>query len=127
MDKTTIWHQALSTEGAIRLDSRFAEGVIYRGYKVLNNKGEVKILSTRDNYKEVRDYRVFFDHGFKRGTELLSGQHYATLINGVNASIKAEVNKKTNNKKYTMLKHLRKAYMARYVKLNLKPIQNVDC
>lgn len=116
-----IWQQARRNMALIRLDDDCTESVIYRGVKIVNDDGKIKIYSTESEfYKDIT--KVFLRRSFKEGVyDFLKGK-YLRQLNTVEESIKTEMNNQKNHKKFKYLQAKRSNLIEKYNEINSEKI-----
>ena len=118
-----LWEQASSDRKAACLSTNSEKAYIYRGVKIVNINGDIKLYNTRKlglSYKEITDeqYEIFFEHGFRKGVHEVMKHTYIEQIDKINNKIQGEVNTRNNKKHYESLKQRRESLLNKYSNLN---------
>ena len=119
----TLWEEAKNDRKAACLNSPSEQAYIYRGIKIVNTNGDIKIYNTRKlgmTYKEISDddYYLFLTHGFRKGVHEVMKHTYKEQIEKINSKIHGEVNNRNNKKHYEALKQRRESLLNKYSNLN---------
>ncbi|QDP56285.1 MAG: hypothetical protein GOVbin3009_52 [Prokaryotic dsDNA virus sp.] len=119
----TLWDDAVNDRKSVNLSSGNEEAYIYKGIKIVNTNGDIKIYNTRKlgmTYKEISDddYYLFLTHGFRKGVHEVMKHTYKEQIEKINSKIHGEVNNRNNKKHYEALKQRRESLLNKYSNLN---------
>ena len=114
--KHLIWEQAERDVLATRLDTPDSVSMIFKGVKIINQDGDIKILNTKkggDFYKEVTEqqYQNFFELGFRQGAYRVAIDNYMHSLSTLTYKIRDEISHRNNQKHYLALKVMRQNLM----------------
>lgn len=120
--ENSLWLQATKFRQATRLDTPTYKSMIFKGVKIVNADGDVKVLNTHlngDYYQEITDeqYAVFYSKGFEQGCYVVCQSHYRRLLNIIVLSIRDEMGSRNNQKHYQYLKKCRDNLMEKYTNI----------
>lgn len=124
--KLQVFNQAYNDRLGVRITTKDSVSVIYRGVKVENKDNNVRVLNMAlngDFYMEITDkqYKVFFEHGFRRGVYEVCMENYKRTLETLSQDIRKEVSKRNNVKHYDALKEYRNTIMNKISEvINLK-------
>ena len=114
-----IWEEAKRL--GVSLDTENYQAVIYRGIKVINFDGFIRIYSTEtDFYEDITD--TFNDETFKVFVNRNLKNKYLKKLDKIENLIKMEMNNYKNHKKFSYLKKMRNEYLKKYNEINTKEI-----
>jgi nitrogen regulatory protein PII-like uncharacterized protein len=124
--KQIIFEEAYNDILSVRVTTPVSTSLIYRGVKVENVEGNIRILNMNrggDFYKEVtpEQYEVFFKKGFRKGVYEVCLDNYKRALDMLSIKIRNEVSKRNNVKHYEALKEYRNTIMNKIsetIKLN---------
>ena len=114
--KEQIFNQAYNDRLGVKITTPDSVSVIYRGVKVQNNDGNVRVLNMSlngDFYMEITEeqYKVFFEKGFRQGVYEVCMANYKRTLDILSGDIRKEVSKRNNVKHYDALKEYRTTVM----------------
>ena len=114
--KLQVFEQAYNDRLGVRITTPESVSVLYRGVKVENKDGNVRILNMAlngDFYMEITDeqYKVFFKKGFRQGVYEVCMSNYKRTLDVLSKDIRKEVSKRNNVKHYDALKEYRTTIM----------------
>ena len=114
--KQQIWEQAEKDVLATRLVTPDSTSMIFKGVKIINQDGDIKILNTKkggDFYKEVTEqqYEEFFELGFRQGAYRVAIANYMHSLSILTYKIRDEIGHRNNQKHYLALKTMRQNLM----------------
>ena len=114
--KQQIWEQAEKDVLATRLVTPDSTSMIFKGVKIINQDGDIKILNTKqggDFYKEVTEqqYEEFFELGFRQGSYRVAIANYMHSLSILTYKIRDEIGHRNNQKHYLALKTMRQNLM----------------
>lgn len=120
--KNEIWNQASWLHKSTRLDTPYSKSRIFKGIKIENTDGYIKILNTKlngDFYQEISDeeYEMFYELGFERGCYEMCLNNYKESLNVIIRSIRDEIGNRNNQKHYQYLKTMRVNLMDKYTNI----------
>lgn len=120
--KELIWSQATKFHPATRLNTPQYKSMIFKGIKIENTDGDIKILNTKlngDFYQEVSEaeYEVFYSVGFEKGCYEVCLSNYRRSLNTIIRSIRDEIGNRNNQKHYQYLKTMRVNLMDKYTNI----------
>lgn len=121
--KQRIFEEAYNDGLSVRLTTPDSISLIYRGVKVENVDGNIRILNMHkggDFYKEVtpEQYEAFFEKGFRRGVYDVCLDNYKRALDMLSLKIRNEVSKRNNVKHYEALKEYRNTIMNKINEVN---------
>jgi hypothetical protein len=121
--KQRIFEEAYNDILSVRLTTPVSTSLIYRGVKVENVEGNIRILNMHrggDFYKEItpEQYSVFFDRGFRKGVYDVCLDNYKRALDMLSLKIRNEVSKRNNVKHYEALKEYRNTIMNKINEVN---------
>lgn len=118
--KTTlieVWKQARNKYFSVNLDTKDHQAVIYKGIKVVNDNGNIRIYSTEtDFYEDITDY--FNKDSFDIGVKEFLLKKYLIKLNEIEKYIQEELNNSKNHKRFSYLKSMREFYLNKYNEIN---------
>lgn len=111
-----IFEEAYNDRLGVRITTPDSVSVIYRGVKIQNNNGSIKIYNTAkggDFYKELtpEQYNVFIKKGFRQGVYEVCMGNYKDTLKMLSVKIRNEVASRNNQKHYNLLKEYRTTIM----------------
>jgi len=114
--KQQIWEQAEKDVLATRLVTPDSTSMIFKGVKIINQDGDIKIYNTKlsgDFYKEVTEqqYEEFFELGFRQGSYRVAIANYMHSLSILTYKIRDEIGHRNNQKHYLSLKTMRQNLM----------------
>lgn len=114
--KQQVWEQAERDVLATRLVTPDSTSMIFKGVKIINKDGDIKILNTKkggDFYKEVTEqqYQDFFKLGFRQGSYRVAIANYMHSLSILTYKIRDEIGHRNNQKHYLALKVMRQNLM----------------
>jgi len=117
--KNEIWRDATWFHKSTRLDTPYSKSRIFKGIKIENTDGDIKILNTKlngDFYQEVskEEYRMFYRLGFEQGCYEMCLANYRMSLNTIIRNIRDEIGSRNNQKHYQYLKTMRVNLMEKY-------------
>jgi len=116
-----IWNQARSDRRCVNLDTDHFNAVIYKGVKIINNRGDVKIYCTdTEFYTEITDN--FKSDDFFEGVQIHLREKYLKKMEDIERLIRLELNGNKNHKRFSYLKLMREFYINKYNENNSKEI-----
>jgi hypothetical protein len=116
-----IWNQARLDRRCVNLDTDHFNAVIYKGVKIINNRGDVKIYCTdTEFYTEITD--IFKSDDFFEGVQIYLRDKYLKKMEDIERLIRLELNGNKNHKKFSYLKSMREFYINKYNENNFKEI-----
>ncbi len=121
--KQRIFEEAYNDGLSVRLTTPDSISLIYRGVKVENVDGNIRILNMNrggDFYKEITpdQYNVFFEKGFRKGVYDVCLDNYKRALDMLSLKIRNEVSKRNNVKHYEALKEYRNTIMNKINEVN---------
>ena len=124
--KQRIFEEAYNDGLSVRLTTPVSTSLIYRGVKIENVEGNIRILNMNrggDFYREItpKQYEVFFEKGFRKGVYEVCLENYKRALDMLSLKIRNEVAKRNNVKHYEALKEYRNTIMNKIsetIKLN---------
>lgn len=121
--KQRIFEEAYNDGLSVRLTTPDSISLIYRGVKVENVDGNIRILNMNrggDFYKEItpEQYNVFFEKGFRKGVYDVCLDNYKRALDMLSLKIRNEVSKRNNVKHYEALKEYRNTIMNKINEVN---------
>lgn len=121
--KQRIFEEAYKDGLSVRLTTPDSISLIYRGVKVENVDGNIRILNMNrggDFYKEItpEQYNVFFEKGFRKGVYDVCLDNYKRALDMLSLKIRNEVSKRNNVKHYEALKEYRNTIMNKINEVN---------
>lgn len=121
--KQRIFEEAYNDGLSVRLTTPVSTSLIYRGVKVENVEGNIRILNMHkggDFYKEVtpEQYNAFFEKGFRKGVYDVCLDNYKRALDMLSLKIRNEVSKRNNVKHYEALKEYRNTIMSKINEVN---------
>ena len=121
--KQKIFDEAYDDILSVRLTTPSSISLIYRGVKVENVDGNIRVLNTHrggDFYREVtpEQYNVFFEKGFRNGVYEVCLDNYKRALDMLSVKIRNEVSKRNNVKHYESLKEYRNTIMSKINEVN---------
>ena len=121
--KQRIFEEAYNDGLSVRLTTPDSISLIYRGVKVENVDGNIRILNMNrggDFYKEItpEQYNVFFEKGFRKGVYDVCLDNYKMALDMLSLKIRNEVSKRNNVKHYEALKEYRNTIMNKINEVN---------
>lgn len=121
--KQRIFEEAYNDGLSVRLTTPDSISLIYRGIKVENIDGNIRILNMNrggDFYKEItpEQYNVFFEKGFRKGVYDVCLDNYKKALDMLSLKIRNEVSKRNNVKHYEALKEYRNTIMNKINEVN---------
>jgi hypothetical protein len=120
--KEEIFNQASTDPLATKLVTPYSVSYIYKGIKIENTDGDIKIYNTKiigDSYTEICDdqYQVFYDLGFRVGVYNVCIFNYNNSLNGIQSKIRLELTNRNNQKHYHSMKSHRVHIMNKYTEI----------
>ncbi len=117
--KEEIFNQASKDALATKLVTPYSVSYIYKGVKIENIDGDIKIYNTKitgDRYTEIFDhqYEVFYNFGFRVGVYNVCIFNYNASLNGLQSKIRVELTNRNNQKHYKSMKNHRMYIMNKY-------------
>lgn len=117
-----VWDQATRLHKATRLDTPQYKSMIFKGIKIENVEGNIRILNTKlngDFYQEVsqKEYDMFLSIGFEQGCYEMCLSNYRRSLNTIIRSIRDEIGNRNNQKHYQFLKAMRDNLMDKYTNI----------
>lgn len=114
--KEQIFNDAYNDRLGVRITTPDSVSVIYRGVKIQNKDGDIKIYNTAqggDFYREVKpeQYNVFINNGFRQGVYEVCMGNYKDTLKMLSVKIRNEVASRNNQKHYNSLKEYRNTIM----------------
>lgn len=121
--KQRIFEEAYNDGLSVRLTTPDSISLIYKGVKVENVDGNIRILNMNrggDFYKEItpEQYNVFFEKGFRKGVYDVCLDNYKRALDMLSLKIRNEVSKRNNVKHYEALKEYRNTIMNKINEVN---------
>jgi hypothetical protein len=121
--KQKIFEEAYNDILSVRVTTPVSTSLIYRGIKVENVEGNIRILNMNrggDFYREVtpEQYEVFFEKGFRKGVYDVCLDNYKRALDMLSLKIRNEVSKRNNVKHYESLKEYRNTIMNKINEVN---------
>ena len=121
--KQKIFDEAYDDILSVRLTTPSSISLIYRGVKVENVDGNIRVLNTHrggDFYREVtpEQYNIFFEKGFRNGVYEVCLDNYKRALDMLSVKIRNEVSKWNNVKHYESLKEYRNTIMSKINEVN---------
>jgi hypothetical protein len=121
--KQRIFDEAYNDEMIVRLTTPTSISLIFRGIKVENTDGDIRILNMNrggDFYKEItpEQYKVFFKKGFRGGVYDVCLDNYKRALDMLSVKIRNEVSSRNNVKHYEALKEYRNTIMNKINEVN---------
>jgi hypothetical protein len=121
--KQKIFEEAYNDILSVRVTTPVSTSLIYRGIKVENVEGNIRILNMNrggDFYREVtpEQYKVFFEKGFRKGVYDVCLDNYKRALDMLSLKIRNEVSKRNNVKHYESLKEYRNTIMNKINEVN---------
>jgi hypothetical protein len=121
--KQRIFEEAYNDILSVRVTTPVSTSLIYRGIKVENVEGNIRILNMNrggDFYREVtpEQYKVFFEKGFRKGVYDVCLDNYKRALDMLSLKIRNEVSKRNNVKHYEALKEYRNTIMNKINEVN---------
>jgi hypothetical protein len=121
--KQRIFEEAYNDGLSVRLTTPDSTSLIYRGVKIENVDGNIRILNMNrggDFYKEITpdQYNVFFEKGFRNGVYDVCLDNYKRALDMLSLKIRNEVSKRNNVKHYEALKEYRNTIMNKINEVN---------
>ena len=121
--KQKIFDEAYDDILSVRLTTPSSISLIYRGVKVENVDGNIRVLNTHrggDFYREVtpEQYNIFFEKGFRNGVYEVCLDNYKRALDMLSVKIRNEVSKRNNVKHYESLKEYRNTIMSKINEVN---------
>ena len=114
-----IWEESRSL--GVSLDTDDHQAVIYKGIKVVNTDGDIRLYSTEtDFYEDITS--TFNDETFKGFVNRHLKEKYLKKLDRIENLIKIEMNNYKNHKKFSYLKKRRNEYLKKYNEINTKEI-----
>ena len=126
--KQQIFEEAYNDGLSVRITTKDSVSLIFRGVKVENKDGNIRILNMGkggDFYREVtpEQYKVFTDKGFRQGVYDVCMENYKDTLKMLSVKIRNEVASRNNQKHYNLLKEYRTTIMNKVTEiLKLKQI-----
>lgn len=120
--RSRIWEQATRLHKATRLNTPQSMSMIFKGVKIENTDGDIKILNTKlngDFYQEVsgEEYKMFLVIGFEQGCYEVCLSNYRRSLNTIIRNIRDEIGNRNNQKHYQYLKTMRDNLMEKYTNI----------
>ena len=120
--KEEVFNQASIDALATKLVTPYSVSYIYKGVKIENTDGDIKIYNTKilgDAYTEVSEsqYEVFYNFGFRVGVYNVCIFNYNVSLNGIQSKIRIEVTNRNNQKHYQSMKSQRIYIMNKYTEI----------
>jgi len=120
--KNKIWRDAIWLHKATRLDTPQYKSMIFKGIKIQNTNGDIRIYNTKlngDFYQEITDeeYEMFYSQGFEQGCYKMCLDNYRMSLNTIIRSIRDEIGSRNNQKHYHYLKTMRVNLMDKYTNI----------
>lgn len=117
--KDKIWNDAKWFHKSTRLDTPQYKSMIFKGIKVENRDGDIRVLNTKlngDFYQEIseEEYDTFYRIGFEQGCYEMCLSNYKRSLNVIIRSIRDEIGNRNNQKHYQYLKSMRLNLMEKY-------------
>ena len=114
--KQQIFEEAYNDGLSVRITTKDSVSLIFRGVKVENKDGNIRILNMGkggDFYREVtpEQYKVFTDKGFRHGVYDVCMENYKDTLKTLSIKIRNEVASRNNQKHYNLLKEYRTTIM----------------
>ena len=114
--KQQIFEEAYNDGLSVRITTKDSVSLIFRGVKVENKDGNIRILNMGkggDFYREVtpEQYKVFTDKGFRHGVYDVCMENYKDTLKMLSVKIRNEVASRNNQKHYNLLKEYRTTIM----------------
>ena len=114
--KEQIFNDAYNDRLGVKITTPDSISVIYRGVKIQNNNGSIKIYNTAkggDFYREAtpEQYNVFIKNGFRQGVYEVCMENYKDTLKTLSVKIRNEVASRNNQKHYNLLKEYRTTIM----------------
>lgn len=121
--KQRIFDEAYNDGLSVRVTTPNSISLIYRGVKVENLDGNVRVLNMHrggDFYKEItpEQYKAFSEKGFRRGVYEVCLDNYKRALDMLSIKIRNEVSKRNNVKHYEALKEYRNTIMNKINEVN---------
>lgn len=120
--KQEIFNQAYNDRLGVRITTPDSVSVIYRGVKVENKDGKIRVLNMAlngDFYMEItkEQYKVFYNKGFREGVYNVCSANYKRTLDMLSKKIRNEVASRNNVKHYEALKEYRTTIMNKVTEL----------
>jgi hypothetical protein len=120
--KEEVFNQASIDALATKLVTPYSVSYIYKGVKIENTDGDIKIYNTKilgDAYTEVSEsqYEVFYNFGFRVGVYNVCIFNYNVSLNGIQSKIRIELTNRNNQKHYQSMKSQRIYIMNKYTEI----------
>lgn len=120
--KEEVFNQAINDPLATKLVTPYSVSYIYKGIKIENTGGNIKIYNTKiigDDYTEIFDnqYEVFYELGFRLGVYNICIFNYNNSLNGIQSKIRLELTNRNNQKHYHSMKSHRVYIMNKYTEI----------
>lgn len=120
--KEEVFNQASIDALATKLVTPYSVSYIYKGVKIENTDGDIKIYNTKilgDDYTEVSEsqYEVFYNFGFRVGVYNVCIFNYNVSLNGIQSKIRIELTNRNNQKHYQSMKSQRIYIMNKYTEI----------
>jgi len=117
-----VWNQAKWHHSSASINTAKSESRIYKGVKIENEDGVVKIYNTKmcgDFYKEVSEeqYQYFMDKGYVKGVHNVCLFNYERSLDLLQERIRDELGSRNNQKHYQSLKLMRENLINKYTKI----------
>lgn len=117
-----VWNQAKWHHSSARINTAKSESRIYKGIKIENEEGTIKIYNTKVNgdfYREVskEQYQFFIDNGYLKGVHNVCLFNYERSLDLLQDKIRDELGNRNNQKHYQSLKVMRENLMNKYTKI----------
>lgn len=114
--KQEIFNQAYNDGLSVRITTKDSVSLIFRGVKVENKEGNIRILNMGrggDFYREItpEQYKVFAKNGFRQGVYDVCMENYKDTLKMLSVKIRNEVASRNNQKHYDALKEYRTTVM----------------
>jgi len=121
--KQRIFDEAYNDGLSVRVTTPNSISLIYRGVKVENMDGSIRILNMHkggDFYKEITpsQYKVFSEKGFRRGVYEVCLDNYKRALDMLYIKIRNEVASRNNVKHYDALKEYRNTIINKINEVN---------
>lgn len=118
-----IFKQAQTDALCTRLIAPNSISYIYKGIKIENKDGDIKIYNTKipatEQYEEVSpdQYEVFFEFGFRIGAYNVCIFNYHESLDEIQRNICNELTSRNNQKHYKSMKNKRLYIMNKYTEI----------
>lgn len=112
-----IWKQARSKRFGANLDTDDHKAIVYKGVKVINTDGDIKLYCTdTDFYEDITNKfkSTTFDEGVKQHLK----SKYLNKLEYIEKLIQEELNGNKNYKRFDYLKSMRQEYLNKYNEIN---------